>query len=198
MNHQFEERKRKADLALKPLVFYSYILQFDDDGSFYVGSTNSPLARFSEHGIGVGAKATAGRSFTIRLVLPFFSRKEAEYNERRLQAALAKDPVKIETMIQVFNRISKITRPGKTFSQLRDEERKHRIEMESAFHHSTNLVGRIEPPKPTTCGWSGKHYGTSDWGVLMKMARDEDSTDNLYGRRVCRACLEHAPVYVAA
>ena len=197
MDYQFEERKRKADSALRPLVFYSYILQFDDDGSFYVGSTNSPLARFSEHAIGVGAKATAGRSFAIRLVLPFFSRTEAEYNERRLQAALAKGPTDIETMIKVFNRIINVVRPEKTFSQLQDEERKYRLEMESVFHHSTNLVSGIVPPKPTACGWLGKHYGTSDWTELKKMARDEDFTGNVYGRRVCRACLEHAPAKVA-
>ena len=197
MDYGIEERKYKADLALRPSSFYSYILQFDDDGSFYVGSTNSPLARFSEHAIGVGAKATSGRSFTIRLILPFLSRREAEYNEQRLQAALAKGPVNIETMIKVFNRIINIVRPEKTFSQLRDEERKYRLEMESVFHHSTNLVGGIVPPKPTACGWKGEHYGTSDWAELKKMAGDEDFTGNVYGRRVCRACLEHAPVKVA-
>lgn len=197
MNYGFEERKRRADWSLKPIVFYSYILQFDDDGSFYVGSTNSPLARFSEHAIGVGARATAGRSFTIRLVLPFFSRREAEYNERRLQAALAKGPLNIEAMIRVFYQIVKIVRPEKTFSQLEAEERNYRLEMESVFHHSTNLGAGIEPPKPAACGWLGKHYGTSDWGVLIKMARDEDFTGNIYGRKVCRACLEHAPKEVA-
>ena len=73
------------------------------------------------------------------------------------------------------------------------EERQHQIEMERVFHHSTILAVRTERLKPTACGWNGKHYGTSDWGVLVKMARDEDFTGNIYGRRVCRSCLEYAP-----
>ena len=29
--------------------------------------------------------------------------------------------------------------------------------------------------------------------MLLKQARDEDFTGNIYGRKVCRRCLEHAP-----
>ena len=77
-----DQRKRIADEKLQPVAFFSYVIQFDNDGSFYVGSTNAPLARFSEHAIGVGAKATAGKGpFKVRLILPFLTRKEAEYNE---------------------------------------------------------------------------------------------------------------------
>ena len=186
-------RKRNADRALQPAAYFSYVLQFDDEGSFYVGSTNAPLARISEHAIGVGAKTTKGRSFSIRLVQPFLSRREAEYNEKRLRTSLAKGPEKVNALIEAFNHINNLIHPQKTFSQLRNEERMQRIKMERVFHHSTNLAFQVTPLKPTACGWVGKHYGTQDWGQLKKMARDEDFTGNIYGRKVCRACLEHAP-----
>ena len=186
-----EERKSIADKALNPVVFFSYVLQFDDDGSFYVGSTNAPLTRFSEHAIGIGAKATSGRPFTVRLVLPFFSRKEAEYNEKRLRVALDKGPSDIEAMLAVFNRLIDVVRPQKTLSQLQAEERAYQHEMETVFHYSENLANFTH--KPTACGYEGPHYGASDWDGLKKMARDEDFTGNIYGRKVCRMCLDHAP-----
>ena len=41
------ERKRRADEKSSPEFFYTYILQFEDDGTFYVGSTNNPAARWT-------------------------------------------------------------------------------------------------------------------------------------------------------
>ena len=69
-----------------------------------------------------------------------------------------------------------------------------REEMESVFHHSTALLYNLGGRPPTTCGYNGpKYYSTQDWEVLKKMARDEDFTGNVYGRKVCRRCLEYAP-----
>ena len=185
-----DQRKRIADEKLQPVAFFSYVIQFDNDGSFYVGSTNAPLARFSEHAIGVGAKATAGKGpFKVRLILPFLSRKEAEYNEQRLRAALEKGPVNIEAMLEVFDRIINIVRPQKTFSELREEEEQYVREMGHVFHYSENLM--FGTNKPTACGWKGTHYGTSNWDELKKMARDEDYTGNVYGRKVCRRCMDY-------
>ena len=78
MRLDHEERKAKADEKAAPEFYYSYVLRFEDDGSFYVGSTNNPAARFTEHAVGVGAVATSGRRFSVCLVHQFGSRKEAE------------------------------------------------------------------------------------------------------------------------
>ena len=187
-----DQRKHIADEKLQPAAFFSYVIQFDNDSSFYVGSTNAPLARFSEHAIGVGAKATAGKGpFKVRLILPFLTRREAEYNESRLQAALGKGPVHIEAMLEVFDRIINVVRPQKTFSELREEEEQYLREMKDVFHYSENLI--FSTNKPTACGWKGRHYGTSNWDELKKMARDEDYTGNVYGRKVCRRCMDYVP-----
>ncbi len=192
MNTTIEQRKRRADERSQPVAYFSYVLQFDDDQSFYVGSTNAPLARFSEHAIGVGAKATQGRAFKIRLVLPFLSRKEAEYNESRLQQALAKGPDDLKVMLDVFDRMINIVRPQKTFSELRQEEEDNEREMRTVMHHSVAVIGS-GGYTPTACGYPVTHYSTNDWDVIKKMARDEDFTGNIYGRKVCRRCVALAP-----
>ncbi len=198
MTSTIASRKQKADQTLGPVSFFSYVIQFDNDGSFYVGSTNAPLARFSEHAAGVGANVTAGKGpFKIRLILPFLSRKEAEYNESRIQAALDKGPKHVDALLEVFDRMINIVRPQKTFSQLRREEEEYEREMKEVMHHSKAVIG-TGGYTPTTCGYPVTHYSTHDWEQLKKMARDEDFTGNIYGRRVCRRCLEHAPEDEAA
>ena len=192
MNATIEQRIRRADEKLQPVAYFSYVLQFDDDQSFYVGSTNAPLARFSEHAIGVGAKATEGRAFKIRLILPFLSRKEAEYNESRLQQALAKGPDDLKVMLDVFDRMINIVRPQKTFSELRREEEAYEREMQTVMHHSKAVTG-TGGNTPTACGYPVTYYSTNDWDVIKKKARDEDFTGNIYGRKVCRRCLAVAP-----
>ena len=193
MTNAHEERKQKADAQLQPECYITYVLQLDD-GTFYVGSTNAPYARWTEHAAGIGAKATAGKRATVRMALPFLSRREAEYNEKRLQQALEKGPKSIEALLQMFEQLINVVRPPKTFSQLREEERRHVREMERVFHHSAALSYNIDGLPPTTCGYNGpKYYSTGNWEVLKKMARDEDLTGNVYGRKVCRRCLEYAP-----
>ncbi len=178
----------------QPSYFFSYVLRFEDDGSFYVGSTNAPYARWTEHAVGTGAKATAGRRFSVCMAMPFLTRKEAEYNEGRLQKALADGAAKIEALIGVFDQMINVVRPPKTFSQLRAEEEAYEREMQRVFHHSTALSWNPGGSLPTTCGYDGlQYYSTQDWDTLKKMASDEDFTGNIYGRRVCRKCLEYAP-----
>ena len=193
------ERKRRADEKSSPEFFYTYILQFEDDGTFYVGSTNNPAARWTEHAVGVGAVASSGRRFTVRLVHQFLTRKEAEYNEDRIKGALSKGPVNIEAMIDNFSRISSMIRPEKTFSQLREEEESYIREMERVFHYSKALVWNPGGIPPTACGWKGQHYGTDDWDALIQQAAVENlMTLNpkaaiSVGRKVCRRCLALAP-----
>ena len=194
-----EERKAKADKKAVPEFYYSYVLRFEDeDGGFYVGSTNNPAARFTEHAVGVGAVATSGRRFRVCVVHQFGSRKEAEYNEQRIKAALAKGSANVEAMIDNFNRISMMIRPEKTFSQLREEEEAYEREMRKVFHHSTALSYNPGGRPPTTCGYGGmEYYSTQDWGSLIQGAREEDALRAVGGRRqgrpVCRRCLALAP-----
>ena len=165
MTSTIDERKRKADERLQPVSYFSYVLQFDQDGSFYVGSTNAPLARFSEHAAGVGAKVTAEKgSFKVRLILPFLSRKEAEYNESRIQAALNKGPAHVEALLEVFDRMINIVRPEKTFSELRREEEAYARAMEGLLHRAESLMmpGAAFPgmkADPAACGWDGGEKG---------------------------------------
>ena len=193
MTNQHELRKRKADELAQPSYFFSYVLRLDD-GTFYVGSTNAPYARWTEHAVGVGAQATVDRRFTVCMALPFLSRREAEYNEKRMQAALDRGHRHLEGLIAVFDQMAAAVRPPKTFSQLYEEEQRYILEMERVFHHSKALMWNPGGRPPTTCGYDGlKYYSTGDWKVLKKMARDEDFTGNTYGRKVCRRCLEYAP-----
>ena len=191
MTNQHEERKRKADERAEPQYFFTYVLQMND-GAFYVGSTNAPLARWTEHAVGVGAKATKDHQYTVRMAMPFLSRKEAEYNERRVQAALDRGSDHIEGLLSVYEQMIAVVRPPKTFSELYEEEQKYTREMETVFHHSKAVMGQGWTVK-TACGWAGRYYSTQDWDVLKKDARDEDFTGNIYGRKVCRRCLEYAP-----
>ena len=190
LNH--EQRKQASDKNTLPEFFYTYILQFDG-GGFYVGSTANPAARWTEHAIN-GAEATAGKRFTVKLVQQFITRREAEYNEKRIQEALIRGVKNVEAMIDNFGRISQMLRPEKTFSQLQQEEQTYIRKMEKVFHHSRALSWNPGGFPPTTCGYDGlRYYSTQDWEVLKKMARDEDYTGNVYGRRVCRQCLSLAP-----
>lgn len=189
----YNERMRRADAIAQPEFFFSYVLQFDD-GTFYVGHTNAPAARWSEHAAGL-SPATANRGpFRVRLAYPFGTRTEAQYNEARIQDALRAGSHRVEAMLRVFDQIIDVVRPPKTFSQLREEEAEYESEMQSVFHHSTALTYNMGRRPGTACGYNGpSFYSTQDWSVLIKMARDEDFTGNIYGRKVCRRCLEHAP-----
>jgi predicted GIY-YIG superfamily endonuclease len=192
------ERKHRADVKAEPSCWFSYVLRLSD-GTFYVGSTNSPGARWTEHAVDIGAKATVGRPFRICMVLPFLSRKEAEYNEERLQKALDQSPERLEALLSVFDQMINVVRPQKTLSQLQEEEIAYEREMRSVFHHSKALSYNPGGRPNTACGYGGReYYSTTDWDQLRKMARDEDFTGNAYGRRVCRRCLELAPTEVAS
>ncbi|MDE2939764.1 MAG: GIY-YIG nuclease family protein [Chloroflexota bacterium] len=189
-------RIQKADELSGARYFFSYVLELED-GTFYVGSTNAPYARWTEHAVSKGAKETQNRQFKVRMVLPFLTRREAEYNEKRLQSALAGGTQHIEALLSVFDQMVNVVRPQKTFSELRREEQEYEAEMQRVFHFSTQPTFSPSgfPFKPTACGYPGpRHYATPNWEVLKKMARDEAFTGNIYHRQVCRRCLVHAPV----
>lgn len=188
-----EQRKSIADEKAGASYYFSYVLQLDD-GSFYIGSTNAPFARWTEHAVSKGAKATDGKQFRVRMAIPFLTRREAEYNEQRLTNALRNGIQHIEALLTAFDQMVNVVRPEKTFSQLQREEAEYLREMERVFHHSTALSFNLGPRPGTACGYNGpSFYSTNDWEQIKKMARDEDFTGNIYGRKVCRRCLELAP-----
>lgn len=203
MDH--EHRKRVSDQNAAPKFFYSYILQFDDDGTFYVGSTNNPAARFTEHAVGVGAVATTGRRFHVRLVHQFETRKEAEYNEKRIARALERGPKNVEAMIDNIDRINQMIRPEKTLSQLVEEERQYEADMRRSFHHTEALVGCPEFAPPAACGWTGETYGTGDWEAFAQEAIDQEvrlsaglNVNHRWGRPLCRLCVAKIPPEIRA
>ena len=196
MGLDHEERKRKADENAAPEFFYSYILRFEDDGTFYVGSTNNPAARFTEHAVGVGAVATSGRRFAVELVHQFGSRTEAEYNEGRIKSALAKGPVNVEAMIDNFKRISMMIRPEKTLPQLRHEEDTYDRAMRKVRHYATISYGGVR--SAAACGYDGREFPSTDnWPALIQQAREEEALKTVGGRYdgrpACRQCLALAP-----
>ena len=189
-----EQRMARADTLASPEFFFSYVLRFDD-GTFYVGHTNAPAARWTEHAVGL-SDATARRGpFAVKMAMPFQSRKEAQYNEDRLQAALRDSPKRLDALVRVFEQMVNVVRPQKTFSELRDEEAQYESEMQTVFHYSTALMFNMGRRPGTACGYNGyQFYSTNQWEDLRKKARDEDFTGNIYGRKVCRRCLDMAPV----
>lgn len=188
-----EERMAKADVKGSPEFYFSYVLQFDN-GTFYVGSTNAPASRFIEHAAGKSTATAHRGNFRVRMAMPFGTRKEAQYNEHRIQDALRVGADRVEALIRVFDQLINIVRPQKTFSELQREEQEYESEMQIVFHHSHALMYNIGQRPGTACGYNGyQFYSTQDWGILKKMARDEDFTGNIYGRKVCRRCLQHAP-----
>ena len=196
MNH--EQRKQASDRKTGARFYYTYVLQFDDDETFYVGSTNNPAARFTEHAIGVGAEATSGRLFHVRLVHQFETRKEAEYNEERITRALTRGPENVAAMIDNFERITRMIRPEKTLTQLREEEQKYDSEMRGSFHYTKAMAGFYAPP--AACGWVGKTYGTNDWEEFAKEALDQEAGKRLgldvkhrWGRPLCSRCVDNIP-----
>ena len=197
-----EYRKQEADSKATPAFYFSYVLELDD-GTFYVGSTNSPMARWTEHAAGVGAKATAGKAFKVRMAMPFQSRREAEYNEERLQQALKQaGPQALNALIGVFDQVINVVRSQKTFSELQREENDYFHEMTNRFHFADETTHvMLDPdnqgkrPMPSTaCGWwEGITYSTSDWGDLVKSALDEDINGKVRVRKICRRCFALAP-----
>lgn len=206
MNH--EERKQKADEMANPSFYFSYVLELED-GALYVGSTNSPAARWTEHAVGIGAKATQGQSFKVRMVMPFVSRREAEYNEQRLQVALQTGgPQGLTALLSLYDQIINIVRPQKTLRELEVEQRDFDREIRRNFHFVTNLRS-MHLTKKTACGaegdvvgemtsvGQGQFTGTDDWGELLQRQREKEAIESVNGkfrdRRPCPACLAMAP-----
>ena len=105
----------------------------------------------------------------------------------RMQAAL-------ERMQSALQNVT----PQKTLVELRQEERDYETEMQSVFHHSTALYFNLGPRPPTTCGYDGSsYYSTQDWSVLLQMERErmalESAGGKSRGRQACQRCLALAP-----
>ena len=190
MNHT--QRKVRSDQIMTGEFFYTYILQLDN-GSFYVGSTNNPAARFTEHAIGAGATATSGRRFDVVLVHQFVTRREAEYNEQRIQRALDKGPANVAAMVDNFQRINRMVAPQKSFSELRREEEAYEREMRRLIHKwvPKGLMRKAE------CGWEAQSYEPYP-GTLQFAAYHHPESwdlDRLAGNAdACPDCLAKRPL----
>ena len=179
MNHT--QRIERSDAIAQPEFFYTYVLKLTN-GTFYIGSTANPAARFTEHAIDVGAEATRGHQFDVVMVQQFGSRREAEYNESRIKDAHARSPQNVEAMADNFRRINQMIAPQKTLAELENEARVYEMVMKRLVHKwlwrgmmrsaecgwkapSYDLSGRL--PTPGTAQFVMYHHpGPDDWDKL--------------------------------
>ena len=200
MNH--EERKAAADRNANPLVWVVYILGLEG-GDYYIGSTGALAPRLMEHVQGEGAKVTAGRSFQVVMATPCLTRQAAEYNEKRLQEALAKSPRNIDLLTQVGAQLSLMIRPEKTLEQLEEDSRARSAKIQGTFHCLTGSVGAgsILPWKAfkTACGLQGdtigrlRVFGTHDIEQFLESAEPAPwRARATWGRDLCQDCLAAA------
>ena len=147
-----EERKQRADEKSAASYWFSYVLELDD-GSYYPGSTVAPFARWTEHAVDAGAKATIGHKFTVRAAWPFLTRREAEYNEKRLHEALNRSPKDLEALLAVFDQVMNAVRPQKTLAELhRDEAARIRAVVRANLRR--NAGGSLHPNQIEALGLS--------------------------------------------
>ena len=94
-------------------------------------------------------------------------------------------------------------RPVKTLRQLEAEDREYESEMRTVFHHSTASMFNPSGRPPTTCGYDGpEYYSTQDWSVLHQMERERKALESVggraHGRRACKRCLAQTDSNVIA
>ena len=190
-------REQTSDLDSQPILWYVYILELGD-GAFYIGQTNDLDTRLVEHTLDVGAIATKGTVHKLVWLSHTHSREAAQHMEKRLQTTLERSPLEIKVIIERFDRLLQMVRPEKTLRQLEAEDRAHEKEMRKVFHHSTALMFNPGGRPPTTCGYDGpEYYSTQEWSVLHQMERERKALESVGGRshdkQVCQRCLALAP-----
>ncbi len=190
-------REQASDVASQPILWYVYILELGD-GEFYIGQTNDLDTRMVEHTLDVGAMATKGTVHKLVWFSHTHSREAAQHMERRLQATLDRSPLEIKVIIERFDRLLQMVRPEKTLRQLEAENRAYEDEKHAAFHHSTAIMYNPGGRPPTTCGYDGPaYYSTQDWSVLHQMERERKALESVggrpHGKQACQRCLALAP-----
>ena len=192
-----EEREQVSDDNISPALWVTYILQLDD-GTYYVGQTNHLATRFIEHSLDTGAEATKGQRGKVVFFTHTHDRASAKAVETRLQRTLERSPLAIEAIVREFESMIRLVRPEKTLAELRKEEQEYESEMRTVFHHSNALTWNPGGRPPTTGGYDGfEYYSTQDWSVLKQMERERIAIESVggrrHGRRVCNKCLALAP-----
>lgn len=191
-------REQASDKNQAPVLWYVYILEGTDSGGFYIGQTNDLPTRMLEHNLGAGAKTTVGQPWALKWWNHCHSREAAQALEKRLRSALERSPLEIEGIIERFDRLISLIRPEKTLAQLRQEEKDYESEMSRAFHHSTALSFNTGGRPPTSCGYDGpEYYSTQDWSTLHQMERERKALESVggkaKGKQACQRCLAVAP-----
>ena len=191
------DREKASDNRFGPTVHYVYILRLGDD-SLYVGQTNDLASRVAEHAVDAGAEATKGQAPRLVWFSHTHDRRGAHQMEHRLQAALKRSPLELEAIIERFNALLDLMRPQKTLRQLQKEEMDYENRMRSLFHHSKALLHNLGQRPPTTCGYDGReYYSTNEWDTLRQMQREKEALESVggsfRGRPPCPECLAKAP-----
>ena len=191
------DRETASDSRFNPDVHYVYVLRLRDN-TLYVGQTNDLASRMVEHTVDAGAEATKGQEPRLVWFSHTHDRHGAKQMEQRLQAALKRSPLELETIVERFNALLDLVRPQKTLRQLQEEEKAYESKMRKHFHHSNALMFNPGGRPPTTCGYDGpEYYSTNDWGHLRQMQREKEALESVGGRYPgrppCPDCSAKAP-----
>lgn len=188
------QRETASDATRNPLVWYVYILEFED-GGYYIGQPNSLTERVAEHAMGAGAESTAGRPHKLVWFNQTHDRESAIKMENRLQDAVERRPLKVKEMVGSFDNLLKLVKPDKTLQELRDDEKKYIRDNGRLFHH---VPVTLRPFNSAACGWGGgpqgQLYGTSDWTVLAKDAETFDKVMGVAGEEAARRAVMGRPL----
>ena len=190
-NPENEQREKWSDHKSSPLVWYVYILEFDD-GSYYIGQTNDLTVRLAEHALGNGAEATKEKAHKLVWFNQCADRDSAKHMETRLKKANAK---RISGMISNFDQLVRLVKPDKTLDELERERRDYISKMGGLYHHNNRNF--LYPYVPAACGWDGgpknKLFGTPDWQELVEIAETYDAVEKVAGEDAARRAVRGFP-----
>ena len=191
------DRETASDSKFTPDVHYVYILRLRDN-TFYVGQTNDLASRVVEHTLDAGAEATKGQEPRLVWFSHTHDRDGARQMEQRLQAALQRSPLDLEIIVERFNSLLDLVRPQKTLRQLQEEKKAYESKMRRHFHHSDASMFNPGGRPPTTCGYDGpEYYSTNRWELLRQKQREKEAVESVggsyQGRPPCPECLAKAP-----
>ena len=75
------------------MLFFTYILESEVDGSFYVGQTSSLESRIVRHNLGYSKSTSGKRPWRLLYAKPYGSRSEAVKTERYLKSLKKREAI---------------------------------------------------------------------------------------------------------
>ena len=75
------------------MLFFTYILESEVDGSFYIGQTNSVEERLKRHNKGYSKSTSSKRPWKLLFQIGYESRSEAMKTEKYLKSLKKRDAI---------------------------------------------------------------------------------------------------------